>query len=294
VLVTPDGQPKLLDFGVAKLLAGEESAATRADSRAPMTPRYASPEQIRGEPATTASDAYALGVVLYELLAGASPYAATAEPAALRRAVLEEEPPPPSAKATRDAARRLRGDLDAVVLKALRKEPERRYASAAELADDLRRHLDGEAVSAKRDTLGAALARLVKRHRAGVAAAGAVVAALVTAVVATSASAVRAREAEAVAWRAHAQALAVAGFLERALASGDLEAAALRIDADFADLPEARGRAHAAAAHHFLRLGRRADAAPHARAALELARATRGFGSSDVARYEELVGASAP
>src|SRR5262245_39139783 len=152
ILVTPEGEPKLLDFGIAKLLDPEanEGAGETGTLFRMMTPDYASPEQIRGERITTASDVYALGVVLYELLAGKKPYAVTGNtPGELLRVVCERDPEKPSVTANR---RELRGDLDAIVGKAMRKEPERRYASVAAFADDIRNHMAGRPVLARRGT----------------------------------------------------------------------------------------------------------------------------------------------
>jgi len=170
VLVTPDGSPKLLDFGLAKLLRpdGDGPAEGRTETALRLlTPDYASPEQVRGETVTTATDIYSLGVVLYELLTGKRPYRVTGRsPEAIARAVCEEEPARPSA-----AASALRGDLDNVVLMALRKEPERRYASVEQFAEDIRRYLDGRPVAARKDTLLYRAGKFVMRHKAGVAAA---------------------------------------------------------------------------------------------------------------------------
>ncbi|MGE5414560.1 MAG: protein kinase domain-containing protein [Syntrophomonadaceae bacterium] len=174
ILVTPEGAPKLLDFGLAKLLRPDPDAP--ADGRTEtalrlLTPDYASPEQVRGEPVTTATDIYSLGVVLYELLAGRRPYRVTGRsPEAIARAVCEEEPARPSA-----AAAALRGDLDNVVLKALRKEPERRYASVEQFAEDIRRHLEGRPVAARKDTLAYRAGKFVTRHKAAVAGSAAAV-----------------------------------------------------------------------------------------------------------------------
>jgi tetratricopeptide (TPR) repeat protein len=194
IYVTADGTPKLLDFGVAKVLNADLSGATRERTVAgggAFTPEYASPEQIKGERITTASDVWSLGVLLYELLAGVRPFAAAgSEPGVIAKAVLETEPEKPSSAAARAggerARRRLEGDLDTIVLKALRKEPERRYASAEQLAEDLRRHLEGAPVKARRDTFTYRSGKFLARHRAAAAAAALVVVALVGGIVATA------------------------------------------------------------------------------------------------------------
>lgn len=191
VLVTAGGAPKLLDFGIAKLLnpelAGAGLAATAASAR-PMTPDYASPEQVRGDRITTASDVYSLGVMLYELLAGRHPHReADGSRAELERSVLEREPLRPSVAAGLSEGgrggrerrrRRLAGDLDQIVLKALRKEAWHRYASAEQLSEDLRRHLVGLPVVARRGTVAYRVGKFVQRHRWGVAAAAALAAAV--------------------------------------------------------------------------------------------------------------------
>ena len=162
---------KLLDFGIAKLLADDPAdlGLTSAGRRV-LTLSYSSPEQIRGEPVTTASDVYSLGVLLYELLAGRSPYGtAGGSRATLERAVLEVEPSPPS------AGRELSRDLDAIVLKALRKEPSERYPSVEAFAQDVRSYLEGRPVTARRGTLRYRTARFVRRHAVSLAAAGIVV-----------------------------------------------------------------------------------------------------------------------
>lgn len=182
ILVTEDGHIKLLDFGIAKFLASAAGAQggelTQVGLR-PMTPGYASPEQIRGEAVSTASDVHALGVLLHTLLAGRHPFLIPdRHPHEVTRAILEEEPEPPSMAAVGAEHRRLRGDLDTIVSVAMRKEPERRFATVEQLATDIRRHLAGRPVTARPDTLRYRMGKFVRRQRAGVAAALAFVALL--------------------------------------------------------------------------------------------------------------------
>jgi non-specific serine/threonine protein kinase/serine/threonine-protein kinase len=207
ILVTPEGEPKLLDFGIAKLLDPEQtqSAPHTATMLGVMTPEYASPEQVRGEHVTTASDIYSLGVLLYELLTGQRPYhLQSRRPEEIARAICEQEPERPSkaisesgrrraelsadASPTRSALRNpklLRGDLDNIVLLALRKEPARRYATVEQFSEDIRRYLEGLPVIARKDTFGYRAAKFVGRHKVGVASASLVVLAIIAGVTAT-------------------------------------------------------------------------------------------------------------
>ncbi|HSI51702.1 MAG TPA: protein kinase [Ideonella sp.] len=184
ILVTQDGQVKLLDFGIAKLLqAGEatqETGLTAAHGRA-MTPDYASPEQIAGEPLGTASDIYSAAVVAFELLAGSRPYRLKrASAAQLEEAIASVEPALASQVADTPAqARQLKGDLDAILHKALKKQTAQRYATMDAFAQDLRRHLAGEPVEARPDRLSYRFAKFVGRYRLQVAAGGLVAVALV-------------------------------------------------------------------------------------------------------------------
>jgi serine/threonine-protein kinase len=173
ILVTPDGDVRLLDFGIAKLLGGEpaDSTLTREAGRA-MTVAYASPEQVAQRPLSVASDVYSLGVVLFELLAGVRPYRVDRESvAALEEAVLTGEPRQASEAAETLAARKaLKGDLDTILAKALKKDPAARYASAEAFAGDLDRYLDGRPVLARPDSRSYRLRKFVVRHKVGVAA----------------------------------------------------------------------------------------------------------------------------
>jgi serine/threonine protein kinase/tetratricopeptide (TPR) repeat protein len=196
LLVTADGNPKLLDFGIAKLLNPEAAATlvvTRTGQRF-MTPDYASPEQVRGESLTNGTDVYSLGVVLYELLTGHRPHRLkTQSPSEIERAICEEEPVKPSTAVTRSHERttadgtsivvtpeavsrtregdpkklssRLHGDLDAIVMMALRKEPQRRYSSVYEFSEDIRRHLEGLPVKARPSTVSYRTSKFVRRHK---------------------------------------------------------------------------------------------------------------------------------
>lgn len=188
ILVTADGVPKVLDFGVAKLLdqPGSDPGATLTSPwRRALTPNYASPEQLRGLPVTTSSDIYALGVVLYELLTGGRPYETADQPLdEVLRLVTEREPKRPSAAAGASVpydGRVLRGDLDAIVLKATDKAADRRYASPQELSEDLGRFLNGQPVLAREPSFGYLFAKTAQRHRAAFAAAGISIVALIAA-----------------------------------------------------------------------------------------------------------------
>ena len=201
ILVAEDGSPRLLDFGIAKLLNPEVSGESPTATAIAMTPAYASPEQARGERVTTATDVYSLGVVLYEVLTGHHPYRfASRQPLDVLRAVVEQEPENPSTAVvrtdestvlegaqpirltpdsvarTREGSpeklkRRLRGDLDNILMLALRKEPYRRYASVEAFSDDVRRYLEGLPVGARKPTVGYRAGKFLRRHAVGVAAA---------------------------------------------------------------------------------------------------------------------------
>jgi non-specific serine/threonine protein kinase/serine/threonine-protein kinase len=224
ILVTADGTPKLLDFGIAKLFnpeAADQPAETTATAAGMMTPVYASPEQVRGQSVTTASDVYSLGVLLYQLLTGHRPYRITSLLAHdVINAILEQQPEKPSTainrtetlpgpdgaagkltpetvSRTRDGQidklrRRLSGDIDNIVLKAMRKEPERRYASVDQFSNDIGRHLEGLPVIARKDTLLYRGAKFIKRNKAAMLAAALILVTMIGGIVATNVERARA------------------------------------------------------------------------------------------------------
>jgi len=236
--VTTDGRVKLLDFGIAKLL--EDDATVTLDGQRVMTPQYASPEQLTGQPVTTAADVYALGVLLYQLLCGmhpTSPAPATVPGRAeAARATLEREPLslaaglaeagrldpglPARLAAERGSTvprlrRELRGDLENIVARALRKDPAARYQTVAALADDLRRHRDNEPVLARGDSLAYRCGKFVRRHRAGVAALAVLAIAVAAGVGGTLTQAARVREQAVAAHAAAARADEQAAIAQR-------------------------------------------------------------------------------
>lgn len=293
ILVTGDGTVKLLDFGIAKLLRepgdGEEFPATFAGLRA-GTPAYASPEQMRGLAVGTATDVYSLGVVLFELLTGERPLAVEdLPPGEAERVVCEVEPPPPSTVVGAPAAallgergegrlrRRLEGDLDAILLMALRKEPERRFGSVEAMATDLRNWMAGHPVSARRDGLAYRAGKFVRRRRVELASAAVVALTLVGGVVSTLREA---RETEV----ERARAVAINEFLLTMLGAADpgslgpdatvrsvLDTAAENAEA-LAAQPELEAEIRSAIGRSYVGLGEYAVARSHLQRTFDLRR----------------------
>ncbi|MFN7927796.1 MAG: protein kinase [Blastocatellia bacterium] len=264
ILVTSDGIPKLLDFGIAKLLQpGRSESYQTQTGQTPMTPAYASPEQVRSETLTTTSDVYSLGVVLYELLTGRSPYQLKANTYnEIIRAITEQEPERPSARdtatqrqsdgATKEqsnsphlsiplslrpsfSASQLRGDLDAIVLMALRKEPGARYSSVEQFSTDIQRYLDGLPTLARKGTLSYRAVKYVRRHKVPVAATALILLSLLSGIGATSRQAqiARAEQAKAEAQRSRAeQAFAAADAQRRRAEEALAEVKAQRMRAE--------------------------------------------------------------
>ncbi|HSP19470.1 MAG TPA: serine/threonine-protein kinase, partial [Myxococcaceae bacterium] len=250
ILVSGDGVPKLLDFGIARLLNPGVAGGGSGETLVAMTPEYASPEQVRGRALTTATDVYSLGVILYELLTGQRPYRvkSTAHVEVLK-AVCEEEPQRPSTAVGRTAERRqpdgttitttpeemgrlrddsperlkrrLQGDLDAIVLGALQKEPTRRYPSVEALSEDIRRYLEGRPITARKAGTAYRIRKYVGRHRLGVAAAGTIAALLLTMAVLSTLQASRVRKERDRAAAEAAKVTAMNVFLQDALGAAD-------------------------------------------------------------------------
>lgn len=301
ILVTTDGTVKLLDFGIAKLVAegasAEPSFLTQPGGEA-LTPEYAAPEQVRGEPVTTATDVYSLGVLLYRLLSGRHPTGEEARSSAEHlRAITETEPRRLSAAVSAEQARtrrstpaRLRrlylGDLDNIVAKAIRKDPAERYPTVSAFADDLRRYLAHQPVSARPDALGYRAGKFIRRHRAPLAVAVAVAAGLITATV-------REFRLRTLAERETRTATAVEQYLLTVFGAADpflpgdtsaagnsahelLDRGAARLDTALADQPAVRARLRSALGRVFANLGLNDEAAAQAEAALAEQRTLTG------------------
>jgi serine/threonine-protein kinase len=299
ILVTAEGIPKLLDFGIAKLLdpEGGQLAQTRTTERM-MTPEYASPEQVRGDQVTTSTDIYALGVLLYELLAGKRPFQLdTTSPFELARIICEQDPQLPSVVsaanpelAAPDASRTVSGDLDNIVLMAMRKEPARRYVSVSALASDVKAYLTGYPVQARSDTWKYRSGKFVRRHKAAAAAAVIVVLALVGFSIGMGLLAKRATRERLAAQR---ESQFLKGIFEAATPDRSrgqqitarelLDQGAKRVDRELAGDPELQGTMLDAIGNAYSALGLYGQAELLLERAYVLRSRTLGDGSTDVA-----------
>jgi serine/threonine-protein kinase len=315
ILVTDDGRVTLLDFGIAKMLTqDDDETLTRTGARV-MSPAYASPEQVRGGPLSTATDIYSLGVVLYELMAGGRPYAVDSrDPVEVARVISHVEPARPSAviAASRDDGRtseaisrargtdparlrrRLAGDLDVICLKALRKEPDRRYRTADELGEDVRRHRAGEPIRARADSMTYRVGRLARRHRWSVATSASVVVLVASLVVFYTQRLRLERDRAGVeAQKAREVATFLRGIFEVAdpsVSKGEtitartlLDEGARRIETRLAGEPDVQSEMMGVIGNVYLSLGLANDAAQMHERALALRRATSGPRDSTVA-----------
>jgi serine/threonine-protein kinase len=309
ILVTEDGRPKLLDFGIAKLLVGASGApaeeATLQQVRV-LTPQYASPEQIRGEPVTTSADVYSLGVVLYELISGRRPYRLTGRSTYEdEHTICETDPKLPSDAVMQGGAEggdkgddgldrqlpeppsrlrhRLRGDLDAIVMKAMQKQPAGRYESVTALADDVSRHLNGSPIRARHHSRGYRAAKFIRRNFAALSAAAIVALSVVGGGVAASIGLVREAGARRVAQDEAAEAAAINRFLNEMLLSVDpsrdgrdvrvaeiLDRAADDIGSRFDEQPEVAATLHTTIGQSYRALGMLQPAEAHLEKALAL------------------------
>lgn len=333
ILVTPDGNPKLLDFGIAKLLereGDERDGVTETLFRA-LTPRYASPEQVRGEAITTASDIYSLGIMLYELLTGRKAYTLTGRSRyEQERMICETEPAAPSVVVDTDTMeedsetdktmapnelaalrgenryglrRRLRGDLDNIVLMALQKEPERRYATVQQFREDIMRYTAGMPVIARKNTRGYRISKFIRRNRSGVTLAVAVTLTLAMGIFGTTMGLREAQAERDVAQR-------VSMFMQDVLASANpfrvsadpyrqgqdtnvldlLASASRRVTHELRDQPAAAAAARYAIAEVYGGLWHWGDVEPQVRMALDTYRELHGSYHPDVAKSLTLLG----
>jgi eukaryotic-like serine/threonine-protein kinase len=316
ILVTREGEVKLLDFGVARLLSpgesGTEATATQTALRL-MTPEYASPEQVRGERLTTATDIYSLGVILYELLTGARPYKLKdTSPAELSRAICDLEPSRPSeavtdsknlssdSKSETRNPKALRGDIDNIVLMALRKEPGRRYKSAEQFAEDIRRHLTGLPVIARKDTFAYRTSKFVRRNRVAVLTASLIILVIISGLIVALWQAEAARRQRDLAQRERVKAERINQFLQRMLSFSNqsitsvspvaqrrdvtvndmLDQITPQVEAELADQPDVRAQILRAIGSAYASQGQYDAAEKNLRAALDAQ--TRLYGEENV------------
>jgi len=301
ILVSEDETPKLLDFGIAKLLTPTADFATgqTATNFNVMTPEYASPEQVQGLAVTTATDVYSLGVVLYEILTGNRPYSFENQSLEnIIHTVCHREPLRPSSvlgskfqvpSSKSSNPKSLKGDLDNIVLMAMRKEPERRYSSIEQFAEDIRRYQNGLPVIAREDSFAYRAEKFVRRNKVGVAAVGGITVSLIAGIFATTRQARIAR-------RQRDKAAKINKFLQKMLSSADpravgkdakvvevLQIAADSIEKDFDNQPEIVADLRTTIGLTFLSIGQIDSAEPHLTEALEIRRSLFGLENHETA-----------
>jgi len=302
IVVDANGTPRLLDFGIAKLLdADPGNALTRMTERI-MTPEYASPEQVRGEPVTTATDVYALGVLLYELLAGRRPFQLEAKsPMEVIRVICDEEPRPPSTLAlSEDSSRRpgrplnLDRDLDNIILMAMRKEPARRYASVSAFSADIQAYLAGYPVHARTDRWSYRSQKFIRRHKTATAAVSLFALALVASSIAMGVLARRAERARLAAQRESQflntifQAATPEGARGKPVMARDLlDQGAKRIDTELAGQPDLQATMLDNVGRAYTAIGQYSQATGLLQRAFEIKRRTLGSDSLDTASTED-------
>lgn len=283
ILVTNEGLPKLLDFGIAKLVVDENGETNHNTMTRVMTPEYASPEQINGNPITTSTDVYSLGVILYELLTGERPYKLKSKNAdELSRIITDSEPLKPSSVLSSKThssiqnQKLLRGDLDNIILMAMRKEPERRYESVEQFAGDIQRYLSGLPVIAQEDTFSYRTSKFIGRNKTGVAAGIGVAISLIAGIISTSRQSRIAKKERDIARQETKKAERINHFLQKTLASADpsergkdatvleaLKFAAEQIETEFADHPEINADLQTTIGKTYLNLEQIEKAEPH-------------------------------
>lgn len=283
ILVTPQGEPKLLDFGIAAVLTPAGTTALTAPTERRLTPDYASPEQVQGGPIGTASDVYSLGAILYELITGARAHIFAGHSSAeIERVIREVIPPAPSVRVASERdehaslgetsigklARHLTGDLDTIVMTALRKEPERRYAGVELLALDIRSYLEDRPIAARPDTLGYRATKFIRRNTAACAAGLVVTGVILGSTIVVWRQAQIAKQERDAAFEARDQSEEVVAFFEQMLAAADpkglgrnatikavVDQTALGLLAQFGDRPVILARLRSAIGRTYMALG---------------------------------------
>lgn len=306
ILVTKAGVPKLLDFGIAKLIDEANDETQNHTLTRVMTPEYASPEQVQGKQITTSSDVYSLGIILYELLTGERPYKVKSKNAdEISKIITDSQPQKPSSVVSSRSEnskfkiqnpKLLKGDLDNIVLMAMRKEPERRYSSVEQFAEDIKRYLTGLPVIAQEDTFSYRASKFIGRNKTGVAAGIGVALTLIGGIISTSRQSKIAKRERDTARREANKAERINQFLQKTLSSADpkergkdttvleaLQYAAEQIENEFTDQPEIVADLNTTIGKTYMNLGQLEKAVPHLLDALRIRQKFLPEISADVA-----------